>query len=83
MSKVLAWRAAPLQFGIVATASFVMALVSPLTLLATARFIDGIVARPPSVQDARILWPVLALGGLALLTRTISVVVDRAQVMFA
>jgi ATP-binding cassette, subfamily B, bacterial len=79
----LAWRAARAQVLVVLGATVVSALVTPLLLLCTARFIDGVAARPDSVQDPRILYPLLGLGLLALVMRSITVVTDRSQVMFA
>ncbi len=79
----LAWAASPRTLMVVAVSTVVTAMVGPASLLLTGRFIDGIAQHPSSVKDARLLWPLIGLAAIALITRSLNVVVDRAQSIFS
>lgn len=79
----LARDAAPRQLLLVGLVTAFGAVIGPLTLLATAHLIDGVAARPPSWQDARVLGPVLALGGLAVLTKVLNAFSERLNDNFS
>ncbi len=79
----LAWEAAPRQMGTVLALTVVSAVLTPLTLLATGRLIDGIAAHPSSWRDHRVLFPVLALGGLAVLNQSLQAFTGRVHDVFS
>jgi ATP-binding cassette subfamily B protein len=80
---VLAWRAAPVHFGIVLASTIITALITPAQLLLTAAFIDGLTMKPASVSEPIVLYPIVGLTVLALVNRSITVVVERAQQIFS
>ena len=79
----LARDAAPKQMLLVALVTTLAAVIGPLTLLMTGRLIDGVAARPSSWQDARLLMPVLALGGLAVIAKVLGAFSERLNDNFS
>lgn len=79
----LAWRAAPRQmFGVLAS-TLVSAVVTPLSLLATGRLIDGLAAGTSSWREPPVLYPVLALGAIAVLSRSLVTFTERLNDVFS
>jgi ATP-binding cassette, subfamily B, bacterial len=79
----MARAAAPGRMLAVIAVSAVTGVVGPLTLLATAHLIDGIVARPASWTHASVLWPVIALGVLAAIARVLGAFQERLNDTFS
>jgi ATP-binding cassette subfamily B protein len=82
LTVALAWAASPRQLLVVVAATVIGSVITPLTLLATGRLIDGIAAHPPSWLDRRVLLPILALGALALLSQVLQAFISRLHEMF-
>lgn len=79
----MARDAAPGRMLGVVVVSAVTGVIGPLTLLATAHLIDGIVARPTSWTQPSVLWPVVALGVLAAVARVLGAFSERLNDTFS
>lgn len=79
----LAWRAAPRQMFAVLAATLTSAIITPASLLATGRLIDGVAAGPGSWRDPRVLYPVIALGAIAVLSRSLVIFTERLNDVFS